>query len=118
MRGADSATLQIVGWGGGDSGPLIEPRLYRAAFVPALVATILAMFSLEARPSALPQGLAAGVLFDGKNAAAPARGARRRRSLRRQHRGRLGACDRHGGTRPPARDAWGRGHRGEGGRNP
>src|SRR3954453_1764714 len=73
MRGADSATLRVVGWGGGDSGPLIGPRLYRAAFVPALVATILAMFSLEARPSALPQGLAAAVSSDGNIAAASAR---------------------------------------------
>src|SRR4051812_49952165 len=73
MRGADSATLQIVGWGGGDLGLVIEPRLYRAAFVPALIATILAMFSLEARPPALPQGLAADVLFDGNIAAASAR---------------------------------------------
>src|SRR3954465_4970151 len=73
MRGADSATLQIVGWGGGDFGPMIEPRVYRAAFVPALVATILAMFSLEARPPALSQGLAADVLFDGNIAPASAR---------------------------------------------
>src|SRR3954471_24322077 len=73
MRGADSATLQIVGWGGGDFGPMIEPRIYRAAFIPALVATILAMFSLEARPRPLPQGLAADVLFDGNIAAGSAR---------------------------------------------
>jgi hypothetical protein len=52
---------------------VIEPRLYRAAFIPALVATILAMFSLEARPRPLPQGLAADVLFDGNIAAGSAR---------------------------------------------
>src|SRR4051812_4553262 len=52
---------------------MIEPRIYRAAFVPALVATVLAAFSLEARPRPLAQGLAADVLFDGNIAAAQAR---------------------------------------------
>jgi len=51
---------------------VIEPRLYRAAFVPALFALVLAMFSLESRPRPLPQGLAADVLFDGDLAAANA----------------------------------------------
>jgi len=51
---------------------VIEPRLYRAAFVPALLALVLAMFSLEGRPGPLPQGLAADVLFDGDEAAASA----------------------------------------------
>ncbi|MBN1531001.1 MAG: hypothetical protein JW895_18205 [Thermoleophilaceae bacterium] len=48
---------------------MIEPAVYRAAFVPALLAVLLAMFSLEDRPRPLPQGLAADVLFDGRVAA-------------------------------------------------
>jgi MFS family permease len=48
---------------------VIEPRLYRAAFVPALLAVVLAMFSFQSRPRPLPQGLAADVLFDGNQAA-------------------------------------------------
>jgi hypothetical protein len=52
---------------------LIEPRIYRAAFVPALFAVVLVMFSLESRPRPLPQGLAADVLFDGEQAAVEAR---------------------------------------------
>jgi hypothetical protein len=52
---------------------LIEPRIYRAAFVPALLAVVLVMFSLEPRPRPVPQGLAADVLFDGEQAAAEAR---------------------------------------------
>ncbi|HEU0024068.1 MAG TPA: hypothetical protein VFQ12_05535, partial [Thermoleophilaceae bacterium] len=51
---------------------MIELGVYRAAFVPALLAAVLAMFSLEARPRPLPQGLAADVLFDGRAAAARA----------------------------------------------
>jgi len=49
---------------------VIEPRVYRAAFVPALLALVLTMFSLQSRPRPLPQGLAADVLFDGRLAAA------------------------------------------------
>ncbi len=52
---------------------MIEPRIYRAAFVPALLAVVLVMFSLESRPRPLPQGLAADVLFDGEQAASAAR---------------------------------------------
>lgn len=52
---------------------MIEPRIYRAAFVPALFAVVLVMFSLESRPRPLPQGLAADVLFDGEQAAGEAR---------------------------------------------
>lgn len=52
---------------------MIEPRIYRAAFVPALLAVVLVMFSLESRPRPLPQGLAADVLFDGEQAASVAR---------------------------------------------
>jgi hypothetical protein len=44
--------------------------VYRAAFVPALLALVLTMFSLEKGPRPLPQGLAADVLFDGRVAAA------------------------------------------------
>lgn len=46
--------------------PLIEPRIYRAAFVPALLAVVIGMFSLESRPPSVPQALAADVLFDGR----------------------------------------------------
>ena len=52
---------------------MIEPRIYRAAFVPAVLAVVLVMFSLESRPRPLPQGLAADVLFDGRQAAGVAR---------------------------------------------
>src|SRR5918995_2214658 len=48
---------------------VIEPRIYRAAFVPALLAVVLTMFSFQSRPRPLPQGLAADVLFDGVQAA-------------------------------------------------
>ncbi|HEX5979736.1 MAG TPA: hypothetical protein VFY52_01470 [Thermoleophilaceae bacterium] len=48
---------------------MIEPRVYRAAFIPALLALVLTMFSLQSRPPPLPQGLAADVLFDGRVAA-------------------------------------------------
>lgn len=48
---------------------MIEPRIYRAAFVPALLAVVLTMFSFQSRPRPLPQGLAADVLFDGAQAA-------------------------------------------------
>jgi hypothetical protein len=48
---------------------VIEPRIYRAAFVPALLAVVLTMFSFQSRPRPLEQGLAADVLFDGVQAA-------------------------------------------------
>ncbi len=51
---------------------MLEPRVYRAAFIPALLAVVLTMFSLQSRPRPLPQGLAADVLFDGRVAAAEA----------------------------------------------
>src|SRR3954454_15147613 len=51
---------------------MLELRLYRAAFIPAVLAAVLAMFSLESRPKPLPQGLAADVLFDGRQAAGQA----------------------------------------------
>jgi hypothetical protein len=56
---------------------VIEPRIYRAAFIPALFALVLAMFSLENRPPGLPQGLAADVLFDGRQADRELRGIER-----------------------------------------
>jgi hypothetical protein len=70
---------------------VIEPRVYRAAFLPALVATVLAMFSLENRPRPLPQGLAADVLFDGDLAGASARALARDHPDRRP--GRPGDAD-------------------------
>jgi hypothetical protein len=72
MRGAEPATFEIVGCEGGESGRVIEPRVYRAAFIPALLAVVLAMFSLESRPRPLAQGLAADVLFEGELAAGSA----------------------------------------------
>jgi hypothetical protein len=47
---------------------LLEPRIYRAAFIPALFAVVVAMFSLQSRPSSVPQALAADILFDGRAA--------------------------------------------------
>jgi len=47
---------------------LIEPRIYRAALLPAVLALVLVMFSLESRPRPVPQGLAADVVFDGDQA--------------------------------------------------
>lgn len=48
---------------------MIEPRVYRAAFVPAILAFVLAMFSLEAQPAGTQPDLAADVLFQGDAAA-------------------------------------------------
>lgn len=48
---------------------MIEPRVYRAAFLPAIVAFVLAMFSLEAQPPGAQIDLAADVLFQGDAAA-------------------------------------------------
>jgi hypothetical protein len=62
---------------------VIEPRVYRAAFVPALLVLVLAAFSLESRPRPLPQGLAADVLFDGNLAAEAAAEIVERRPDRR-----------------------------------
>jgi hypothetical protein len=52
----------------GELRKVIEPRIYRAAFAPALLAFVLAMFSLGGRPTPLPQSGAADVLFDGRSA--------------------------------------------------
>jgi len=43
---------------------MIEPRIYRAAFVPAVLAVLLVAFSFQTRPPALEQGLPGDVLFD------------------------------------------------------
>ena len=43
---------------------MIEPRLYRAAFLPAILAVLLVAFSFQTRPPALEQGLPGDVLFD------------------------------------------------------
>lgn len=51
---------------------MIEPRIYRAALVPALLAVLVAMFSVESRPAPLPRGLAADELFDASRALADA----------------------------------------------
>ena len=52
---------------------MIEPRLYRAMFLPALLAAVIAAFSLEDRPRAVPQGLPADVLFEGALASSTAK---------------------------------------------
>jgi hypothetical protein len=52
---------------------VIEPRIYRAAFLPALLALVLVAFSLETAPKAVPQGLAADALFEGTGAVAMVR---------------------------------------------
>jgi hypothetical protein len=44
---------------------VIEPRIYRAGFLPALLVLVLVAFSLVSPPRALQQGLAADVLFTG-----------------------------------------------------
>ena len=62
---------------------MIEPRIYRAAFIPAVLAVVLVMFSLENRPRPVPQGLAADVLFDGDVAHRELREIVRRRPDRR-----------------------------------
>ena len=48
---------------------MIEPRIYRAAFLPALLAAIVTMFALESQPRPLPQAAPADVLFEGASAA-------------------------------------------------
>src|ERR687891_950693 len=66
---------------------MIEPRVYRAAFLPAIAAVLVAMFSLESQPPGLPLDLAADVLFQGDSTAASAE------RIARQH------PDRRPGTR-------------------
>ena len=62
---------------------MIEPRIYRAVFLPAVLVVLLVMFSLESPPPALPQGLAADVLFEGDVAASEMRNIVRRHPDRR-----------------------------------
>lgn len=62
---------------------MIEPRIYRAAFLPTLLAVVVAMFSLETLPPPLPQGLAADVLFEGRLASVTLRGMVREHPDRR-----------------------------------
>lgn len=52
---------------------MIEPRLYRIAFIPAVLAVVIAAFSLQSRPAPLPADPSADVLFDGDEATASAR---------------------------------------------
>ena len=52
---------------------MIEPRIYRAAFLPAVLAVLLVAFSFQSRPPALPQGLPGDVLFEADTAAGAAR---------------------------------------------
>ena len=51
---------------------MVDPRIYRASFVPALLALIVAMFSLGSRPSAQVSDLAPDA-FSGADAIADAR---------------------------------------------
>jgi hypothetical protein len=44
---------------------VIEPRIYRAAFLPALLGLVVAMFSLESPPRGVQQAAPADVLFEG-----------------------------------------------------
>lgn len=45
---------------------MIEPRVYRTAFIPAILAFIVAMFSLESQPPGASPALPADVLFEGE----------------------------------------------------
>src|SRR4051794_1657288 len=57
----------------GEGRKVIEPRIYRAAFLPALLALVLVAFSLGTPPRPVPQGLAADALFEGTAAATTVR---------------------------------------------
>jgi hypothetical protein len=61
---------------------VIEPRIYRAALIPALLAVLVAMFSVESRPAPLPRGLAADELFDPARALAEAEEIARKNARR------------------------------------
>ena len=52
---------------------MIEPRIYRAAFLPAALVLLLVAFSFESRPPAVQQGLPGDVVFDVDAAVAQAR---------------------------------------------
>lgn len=62
---------------------MIEPRIYRAAFLPALLGLVVAMFSLESPPRALPQAAPADVLFEGTAAVSTVRSLEQRTPDRR-----------------------------------
>lgn len=47
---------------------MIEPRIYRVAFAPAVLAVVLVMFSLQSTPRPLEQGLPADAVFEGAGA--------------------------------------------------
>src|SRR5215208_2601194 len=51
---------------------MIEPRIYRAAFLPAVLAVLLVAFSFQTRPPAFEQGLPGEVLFDAEATTAEA----------------------------------------------
>ena len=77
--GKPAGSSKIVGcrwWRPRD--PVIEPRVYRAALVPAILAFLLAMFSLESQPPPAEIDLAADILFQGDSAAATAERIARR----------------------------------------
>src|SRR3954454_18923550 len=48
----------------GEARKVIEPRIYRAAFFPEILALVLVAFSLQSPPRAAPQGLAADAPFE------------------------------------------------------
>jgi hypothetical protein len=52
---------------------MIEPRIYRAAFVPAALALLLVLFSFQKQPPPLAQPQAGDVLFDDEAATTQAR---------------------------------------------
>jgi hypothetical protein len=62
---------------------VIEPRIYRAAFLPALLGLVVAMFSLESPPRPLPQAAPADVLFEGTAAVNTVRSIEQRTPDRR-----------------------------------
>jgi hypothetical protein len=62
---------------------MIEPRVYRAAFVPALLALVVAMFSLQDEPPPAPLDTAADVIFEGEAATTEAERIVRRAPDRR-----------------------------------
>ena len=59
---------------------MIEPRIYRAAFLPALLAVVLVMFSFQTRPPAARAGTGGRRALRRRQAAALARADRRRAS--------------------------------------
>ena len=62
---------------------MLEPRIYRAALIPALLALLVLMFSLARPPPPLAQEPAADVRFDSRSAIVEARALARRQPDRR-----------------------------------